>query len=90
VKKAEFFMAIIMLFVISGSSAAALAEIPVLPPAEEIVTHIVLEGVTETAAGDASFIPAPAVGSLPAGEDLECSSRIYHFGAWIIPQCNRH
>ena len=52
-KKAEFFMAIIMLFVISGSSAAASADIPVLPPAEEIVTHIVLEGVTETAAGDA-------------------------------------
>ena len=89
-KKAEFLMAITILFIISGSSAVALAEIPVLPPAEEIVTHIVLEGVAETAIGDASFIPAPAAGSLPAGEDLDCSYRMYYNEVWIIPECNRH
>ena len=87
-KKSAFLLAIILLSLVFGSAAAGSADVPVLPPLEEIVTGFYFERATVTAVGGASFLTAPEFESLPMGEDLDCSTRLYIYGVWIIPECS--
>lgn len=87
-KKSAFLLAIILLALVFGSAAAVSADEPVLPPLEEIVTGFYFERAAETAEGDAGFLTAPDIELLPKGDDLDCSTRIYTYGVWIIPDCS--